>query len=115
MPAQQYFLCVKCASALLLTRILVPHRENPEYEGTECGGKISPPVIPHRKIGRRDLNTEQHPCWCWKVREEEGQKERTDYSEEEKMRMDSVRNERREGGRCERKKKNREKKETEKS
>ncbi|TNN51920.1 hypothetical protein EYF80_037891 [Liparis tanakae] len=31
--------------------ILVPNREHPEYEGAECGGKVSPPVIPHRKGG----------------------------------------------------------------
>lgn len=105
MPAQEYFLCVKCASDLLLTRILVPNRKHPEYEGTECGGKISPPVIPHRKIGRCDFNTEQHPWWWWKVREEEGQRERKDYSGEGKMRMDSTRNEIREEGKCERKRK----------
>lgn len=55
-------LCV-CVWMSPLTSILVPHREHPEYEGTECGGEISPPVIPHCKVGRRDLNTEQHPWW----------------------------------------------------
>lgn len=57
-----YILCV-CVCVLFLTSILVPNREYPEYKGAERGGKISPPVIPHRKVGRRDLNTEQHPWW----------------------------------------------------
>lgn len=56
---------VEYAFPLLLTSILVPNRQHPEYEGTECGGKVSPPVIPHRKVGRRDLNTKQHPWWRW--------------------------------------------------
>lgn len=42
------------------TRIFVPHRKHSEYKGTERGSKISSPVIPHRKICRRDLNTKQH-------------------------------------------------------
>lgn len=109
-------LCVKCASAPLLTSILVPNREHPEYEGAERGGKISPPVIPHRKVGRRDLNTEQHPWWWWRERqqerernkereeergrgreEEEGQRGRGGIKVKKKMRMDSVRKERRGG------------------
>jgi len=68
--------CVECVSAPLLTSILVPNREHPEYEGAECGSKISPPVIPHRKVGRRDLNTEQHPWWWWWWREKERERER---------------------------------------
>lgn len=76
---------VEYAFPLLLTSILVPNRQHPEYEGTECGGKVSPPVIPHRKVGRRDLNTKQHPWWRWIDRKkgEEGQRERRDYREEE--------------------------------
>ena len=49
--------CV-CVLNVLLTSIFVPNREHPEYEGAECGSKVSPPVIPHSKVSRRDLNTE---------------------------------------------------------
>lgn len=62
-----------CVISVCRTCILVPNRENPEYEGAECGGKISPPVIPHRKVGRRDLNTEQHPWWWWREGRPEGE------------------------------------------
>ena len=86
-----------CLCVLLLTSILVPNREHPEYEGAERGGKISPPVIPHRKVGRRDLNTEQHPWWWW--RERGGERRRTEREKglkrRGKMRMDCVRYERR--------------------
>lgn len=44
------------------TRVFVPHREHSEYKGTEGGSEVSSPVIPHRKICGRDLNTEQHAC-----------------------------------------------------
>ena len=82
--------CVRgCLCVLFLTSILVPNREHPEYEGAERGGKISPPVIPHRKVGRRDLNTEQHPWWWW--RERGGEKRGTEGEEGRKMRMDGVR------------------------
>lgn len=43
-----------------LTGIFIPHGQHSEYEGTEGGSKISPPVISHSERGRCNLNTEQH-------------------------------------------------------
>lgn len=90
----------------LLTSILVPNREHSKYEGAERGGEISSPVIPHSKVGRRDLNTEQHPWWWLKERRGGGGggggkvggggKRRKDRERDEgirrgrEMRMDSV-------------------------
>lgn len=73
-----------CVCVLFLTSILVPNREHPEYKGAERGGKIPPPVIPHRKVGRRDLNTEQYPWW-WRGREGAREGAREDYREEEAL------------------------------
>lgn len=78
-----YVICV-CVCVLFLTSILVPNREHPEYKGAERGGKISPPVIPHRKVGRRDLNTEQHPWW-WRGWSEGGREGGWDYTEEDTL------------------------------
>lgn len=43
-----------------ITSILVPHRQDTEHKGTECGCKESSPVIPNGKVGRGDLDAEQH-------------------------------------------------------
>lgn len=67
-PDQQNVVSVMSVPPPLLTSILVPNREHSKYEGAERGGEISSPVIPHSKVGRRDLNTEQHPWWWLKER-----------------------------------------------
>lgn len=59
-----YLFIISVCVCVRLTRIFVPHWQYSEYEGTECGSEISSPVIPHSKICRRDLNTEQH---TWEI------------------------------------------------
>lgn len=45
-----------------VTGILVPHGQHAENKGTERGRKESSPVVPHGKVGRGDLDAEQHSC-----------------------------------------------------
>lgn len=50
-------------SSPVSTCVFVEHREHSEDEGTECGSKVSSPVVSHSKVRRCYLYTEEHTWW----------------------------------------------------
>lgn len=44
------------------TCIFIEDRQHSEYKSTECGCKVSSPVVSHRKVCGCYLDTEQHAC-----------------------------------------------------